>query len=143
MNAFTSQWPTRSSTLYNRLYTRDYALIAQRESSAFTRRRSVVQSHLGALEMRTMQEKVKLMAGQVNENRRYGNEPSKRHHYSLLHDVVLFTGDRLDEMDPDSLAGYLELAANTMYTQDLMGLGDLRIALIELGFNTVPPGSLN
>jgi hypothetical protein len=93
--------------------------------------------------MKTMQDKVKSMAHTLNEIRSAGQEPAKRHHYSLLHDVILFTGDSLDEMSKDSLVGYIELAANALHVDAPTDLGELRMKLIKLGFNTVPPGSLN
>lgn len=90
-----------------------------------------------------MQEKVKSMAHTLNEIRNAGQEPAKRHHYSLLADAVRFTGDDLDEMSKDSLAGYIELAANTLHVEAPGNLMEMRTSLAKLGFNTVPPGSLN
>jgi hypothetical protein len=90
-----------------------------------------------------MQEKVKSMAGQLNEIREAGQEPAKRHHYSLLYDAVLFTGDSIDDMSKTAMAGYLELAANAIHVDTPASLHDLRMALIELGFNTSPPGLAN
>ena len=93
--------------------------------------------------MRTMQEKVKSMATDMNDIRRAGQEPAKRHHYSLLCDAVTFTGDGLNEMSKTALAGYIELAANAIHVDTPASLTDLRIALIELGFSTTPVGSFN
>ena len=93
--------------------------------------------------MKTMQEKVKSMASQMNDIRRAGQEPNKQHHYSLLYDAVTFTGDGLDEMSKAALAGYIELAANAIHVDTPPSLTDLRMALIELGFSTTPAGSLN
>jgi len=90
----------------------------------------------------TMQEKVIMMSKQVNELRQGGHEPQKDHCFSLLHDAVLFTGDRLDEMDKESLAGYLEIAAFAVHSATPQ-CRDIRKALVDLGFNTAPVGMLN
>jgi hypothetical protein len=93
--------------------------------------------------MKAMQEKIKSMANDMNDIRNAGQEPAKRHHYSLLYDAVMFTGEGLDDMSKTAMAGYVELAANAIHSDTPASLHDLRIALIELGFNTSPPGSAN
>lgn len=92
--------------------------------------------------MSTMQEKVRMMSKQVNAMLEEERVSHKKHCLSLLCDVVKFTDDRLDEMDKSSLAGYMELAAFAMHCPN-PPFADIRKSLIELGFNTVPPGSLN
>lgn len=84
----------------------------------------------------TIQSKVRRMQMRMNEMRQTCTG-QKRHCFSLLHDAVLFTGSRIDELSTDSLVGYIELAAMTVSYKDVDFL-TLRKKLIELGFNTAP-----
>jgi hypothetical protein len=86
----------------------------------------------------TMQAKVKSMQTRMAELGRAckRNDP-KRHCYSLLHDAVLFTGPRLEELDNNSLVGFIELAAQTVTCENPI-FRKLRDALIQMGFNTAP-----
>ena len=70
---------------------------------------------------------------------KHQEEPSrlKQHCYSLLADAILFTGDRIDDMSDQSMAGYLELASYAVL-QGEPDFGKIRSSLIKLGFNTAP-----
>jgi hypothetical protein len=86
----------------------------------------------------TIQSKVKQMQFRMNEMRKAcERDDYRRHYYSLLHDAVLFTGDRIDTLDKASLLGYIELAALVAGNGDIAFMA-LRARLIELGFNTAP-----
>jgi hypothetical protein len=86
----------------------------------------------------TLQAKVKSMQGRMQELYK-GCRPSdqKRHCFSLLHDAVLFTGPRIDELEEAALIGYIELAAQIV-TCPNPDFRKLRNALIQMGFNTTP-----
>jgi len=78
----------------------------------------------------------------MNELRQSEPARRKQHCFSLLHDAVRFTEDRLDEMSNDSLLGYITLAAITMKSK-VPEFGDIRADLLNLGFNVVPPNMRN
>jgi hypothetical protein len=86
----------------------------------------------------TLQEKVKGMQERMNELRKKcRRDDQRRHCYSLLHDAVLFTGSRIDELGDGSLVGFIELASVVVEHQGV-NFRYVRNKLIELGFNTVP-----
>jgi hypothetical protein len=86
----------------------------------------------------TLQAKVKSMQARMQElHDGCGRNDPKRHCYSLLHDAVLFTGPRLDELDDNALVGYIELAAQTVSCENPI-FRKLRDSLIRIGFNTAP-----
>jgi hypothetical protein len=86
----------------------------------------------------TLQTKVKSMQARMAELQKgCGRNDQKRHCFSLLHDAVLFTGPRIDELDDTSLVGYIELAAQIV-TCPNPDFRKLRNALIQMGFNTAP-----
>lgn len=61
----------------------------------------------------------------------------KRHCFSLLHDAVLFTHHRLDDLTNHSLVGFIELAAQAV-TARHVSLSALRRELVKLGFSIAP-----
>lgn len=86
----------------------------------------------------TLQEQVKKMQERMNELRKgCRRDDEKRHCYSLLHDAVLFTGPRLEELGDGSLVGFIELAGTVAGRPDA-NFRYVRNKLIELGFNTAP-----
>jgi len=78
-----------------------------------------------------------MQAQMADLQRQCKRDDQKRHCYSLLHDAVLFTGARIDELDNESLVGYIELAASTVNSAN-PNFRNLRNALIQMGFNTAP-----
>ena len=85
----------------------------------------------------TIQDKVKSMHARMAEMRDNANSERKQRCFSLLHDAVVHTGPRINDLSHDSLIGYIELAARAVSEPDVNDRV-LRDKLISMGFNTAP-----
>lgn len=85
----------------------------------------------------TIQEQVKRMHFRMAELRDAANNDRKHRCFSILHDAVVNTGPRIDELNHDSLLGFMELAASAVTDPDINDR-ILRNKLIAMGFNTHP-----
>lgn len=85
----------------------------------------------------TIQQKVKNMQARMGQMRDSEKNDRKKMCFGLLHDAVMNTGPRIDELPGDSLVGYIELASLTVVS-DRPDFLDLRNRLMSLGFNTNP-----
>ena len=85
----------------------------------------------------TIQEKIKTMHFRMAEMRDSAKSERKARCFALLHDAVVHTGPRIDNLNNDSLIGFIELAARTVSEPD-MNDRMLRDKLVAMGFNTAP-----
>jgi hypothetical protein len=85
----------------------------------------------------TIQEKVKGMHVRMAEMRDRARTERQRSCFGLLHDAVVNTGPRIDELDAGALVGYIELAARAV-NDSVPNARELRSRLTQLGFNTTP-----
>lgn len=86
----------------------------------------------------TLKAKVQSMQTRMAElHRGCERDDQKRHCYSLLHDAIAFTGNRIHDLEDGSLVGFIELAAAVVIRPDA-NLLYVRKKLVELGFNTAP-----
>jgi hypothetical protein len=85
----------------------------------------------------TIQEQVKSMHRRMAEMRDSTNNQRKQRCFELLHDAVIHTGPRIDDLSHDSLVGFIELAAMTVSEPDVNDRM-LRDKLVAMGFNTAP-----
>jgi len=92
--------------------------------------------------MTTIQEKVRSLSKTMSELGQVEPDRHKQHCFSLLHDAVLFTEDRIDEMSNHSLLGYITIASSTVTTKT-PDCRKLRENLQMLGFDVVPRDMLN
>jgi hypothetical protein len=85
----------------------------------------------------TIQEKVKTMHLHMAEMRDNASSERKARCFGLLHDTIVHTGPRIDNLNNDSLIGFIELAARTVSEPDINDRM-LRDKLMAMGFNTTP-----
>jgi hypothetical protein len=85
----------------------------------------------------TIQDKIKSMHHRMAEMRDNASSERKQRCFELLHDAVVHTGPRIDDLNHDSLVGFIELAAQAVTDPDV-NVRTLRDKLISMGFNTAP-----
>ena len=83
----------------------------------------------------TIQERVKSMHLSMAKLMDTSRSDRQRDCFELLHDAIIHTGPRIDDMDPSSLVEYIELAAMTVNEFNPSSF-ELRKRLVQLGFNT-------
>lgn len=90
----------------------------------------------------TIHEKVRALRNRTSQLAEDEPLRHKQFCFTLLHDSILWSDSRIDQMGSESLIGLIELVAVTVQSQ-APSVRDVRRSLLKLGFNVAPPGALN